>query len=139
MDYHNYHQEHANELNALPKPYTIEMAINNNDVIVNQSDPFNRKRFFEFLFNVKKGIADKIRITRYGIDNSELALKTVLEFNGVYYSFTVADDSVLPKSYYGNKLIQSRRDPNSPWQYYLRTYGGEEVLVFTLYIFHDKF
>lgn len=65
--YNIHHQEHANELNALPRPYPIEMAIKNNVIVVNQSDPYNNERFFEFLSNAEKGIPDKIRIAKYGI------------------------------------------------------------------------
>ncbi len=137
MDYYIYHQEHANELNALPKPYQIEMAINNNDVVVNQSDPFNSERFYEFLSNAEKGIPDKIRITRYGIDNYEMALRTILQFNGTYYIFTIAGNTTSPKSYYGNELTLKRRDIDRPWQYFLKTYEGNEEPIFTLYSFHD--
>ncbi len=137
MDYYIYHQEHADELNALPKPYPIEMAINNNDVVVNQSDPSNSERFFEFLSYIEKEIPDKIIITRYGIDNPEMALRTILEYIGTYYIFTIAGDTTSPKSYYGNELTLKRRTPDSPWQYLLNTYEGTEVLVFTLYNFHE--
>lgn len=56
----DYHHEHAKELNALPKPYPIEMAINNNEIVENHSDPYNTDSFFEFLSNVEQGIPDKI-------------------------------------------------------------------------------
>ncbi|WOO35813.1 hypothetical protein R2R35_18715 [Anaerocolumna sp. AGMB13020] len=90
-----------------------EIAINNNNVVVNQSDPFNSERFYEFLSNVEKGIPDKIRITRYGFDNPEMALRTILEYNGTYYIFTITGDTTSPKSYYGNELTLKRRTPDT--------------------------
>lgn len=67
-----------------------------------------------------------------------MALRTILEYNGTYYIFTIASDTTSPKSYYGNELTLRRRDPDSPWQYFLKTYDGTEVLVFTLYSFHEN-
>jgi hypothetical protein len=135
--YNIHHQEHANELNALSRPYPIEMAIKNNDIVVNQSDPYNNERFFEFLSNTEKGIPDKIRITKYGIDNPEISIRTILEYNGIYYIFTVAGDTTSPISYYGKELTLRRRSPDNPWQYFLKTYEGNEELIFTFYNFHE--
>lgn len=139
MKYYNtYHLQHTEELNALPNPYPIEMAINNDDIVVNRSDPYNTERFFEFLSNAREGIPDKVRITRYGIDNPELALKSILEYNGEIFIYTQSSDFSAPVSYYGNNINVRYRQPNGPWQYYLLTYDGGEELLFSLYKYHTR-
>jgi hypothetical protein len=132
MEY-DYHQEHARELNNLPKPYPIEMAINNNDIVENHSDPYNTERFFKFLSNAEQGMPDKVRITRYGFDNPELATKTILEYNSNIFIFTISGDQVPPITYYGHAIIYRYLQAGNWWQYFLRKSDGGEELVFTLY------
>lgn len=129
----DYHQEHAKELNDLPKPYPIEMAINNNEIVENHSDPHNTDRFFEFLSNVEQGIPDKIRIIRYGFDNPNLSIKTILEYNGKYFIYTTSSDEVPPKTYYGDEIYYRFIQPDYWLQYFIRTIDGGEQLVFTIY------
>ncbi len=132
MDYCVF-QKHAIELNTLPNPYPIETAINNKDIVVNPSVPNNTERFYDFLSNIGKGKTDKIRITRYGYDNPELAIKTILEFNGTFLLFTVSGGQVSPVTYYGNEIIYRYRQPDGPWQYFLKKCDNGEELVFSLY------
>lgn len=68
---------------------------------------------------------------------SEMSIRSILEYNGIYYIFTVAGDTTSPISYYGNELTLRRRAPDSPWQYFLKTYEGNEELIFTFYNFHE--
>lgn len=133
MDYSISHQEHSKELNALPKPYPIQEAIKNNDIVVSPVDPHNTARFYEFLSNVEKGIPDKIRIIRYGFDNPLLAVKTILEYNGTFFIFTVSSDIVYPESYYGNEIIYRYNEPGGPWQYLIKKFNRDKELVFSLY------
>ncbi len=132
MDYCVY-PKHAMELNTLPKTYPLEKAIHNNDIVVNPSNPNNTERFYEFLSNIGKGKTDKIRITRYGYDNLELAIKTILEYNGTFLIFSLSDGQVSPVTYYGNEIIYRYRQPDGPWQYFLKKCDGGEELVFNLY------
>lgn len=133
MDYGNYRIEHINELNSLPEPYYIEAAIENNEIVVNWFDPNNTERFFEFITNTNNGIPDKIRIIRYGIDNPELATKSILEYNGKYFIFSEVGSSGQPKTYYGNEITLYYHEPYEVWIYNLKTYDGESILVFSLF------
>jgi len=129
--YNIHHQEHANELNALSRPYPIEMAIKNNDIVVNQSDPYNNERFFEFLSNTEKGIPDKIRIAAFESDNADISTKSILQYDGSSIIYTVfRKDS---RTYYGDKIIASCRS-NDIFDYYLTTNDSQMVPVYWLSI-----
>lgn len=129
----NYHQEHVSELNNLPKIYTIKMAIQNNDVVVSSVMPRNPERFFQFLLNVENGIPDKIRIAAYGIDEPQLASKSILEYNGSIFIYTVINGSTAPITYVGNEIVARYAFPYKAWQYFLVTFDGREIWIFSLY------
>lgn len=132
MDYSNYRIEHINELNSLPEPYPIEAAIENNEIVVNLVDPNNTERFFEFITNTNNGIPDKVRIIRYGIDNPELATKSILEYNGEYFIFSEVGSSGQVKTYYGNEIILNYNEPYEIWRYDLITFDGEPIYIFSI-------
>jgi hypothetical protein len=70
-----------NELLTLPRDYTPEMALKNNDILSDRySRSYNIERLFEFIQNFKKGIPDYIRITTFGMDSP--AVVKIVQYNG---------------------------------------------------------
>ena len=51
------------ELASLPREYTIEHALSNNDIVYDLNTTYNTDGFYNFLVNVNHGIPDKVRIT----------------------------------------------------------------------------
>lgn len=99
------------ELAALPRDYTLEMAVSNNDVIYTTNKSYNTDRFLEFLNKVNNGISDKIRITSYGIDGP--VTTSILQYDGNIIRF-IADVERFGineyYSFYGYQIISQTRN-----------------------------
>ena len=134
MNY-NYHQEHVAELKTIPENYSIEAAIQNNEIVVSPVLQNNTKRFYEFLSNYERGLTDKVRIISYGIDNPEVSSRAILEYNGKFFIYTF--DSTIPQTLYGDKIIVKPGSFNS-LIYYLVTYDRIEFPIFYIYSFKIK-
>ncbi len=132
MDYSINKLEHLQELNSLPQIYPIEMAIKNDEIVVNISNPHNTEQFFEFLTNANNGVQNKVRIIRYGIDNPELAIKSILEYNGEYLIFTEVGGIGQPKTYYGNEISLNYDESYGLWIYNLITYDDKSIYIFSI-------
>lgn len=61
----------GNPLHSTENPYTVEDALNNGDVITGETVQ-NVERFYEFLNNIEKGVADTIRITKFTEEGSPI-------------------------------------------------------------------
>lgn len=88
MDINNYFEHYSAEemLAALPRNYTIEMALYNNDIIDAQIKNYNFERLDQFIENVNLGIPDTVRITKFGIDGSPITV--VLQYDGNIIKYT---------------------------------------------------
>ena len=80
------------ELASLPRDYTIEHALSNNDIVYDLNMTYNMAGFYNFLVNVNHGISDKVRITYYESDGS--AAVSILHYDGNIIRF-VTDASRL--------------------------------------------
>lgn len=129
MDYHTKHKE---EIISLPRIYPIETAIQNNDVILSIVLPYNTERFFHFIDNAASGIQDKIRIIIYSFDSSELSTKSILEYDGSMFIYTLDSRFSGPKTYFGHNIIERKRNDRNEMiiDYHLITYDGNEHPVY---------
>jgi hypothetical protein len=65
---------------SLPRDYTPEMAIYNNDILYDRyARTFNLERLLDFINNVNNGIPDCVTLTTYGMDGP--AVTKVLQWN----------------------------------------------------------
>lgn len=99
------------ELEALPRDYTRLMATRNWDVLIDLVLNFNIGRFLIFMDNYYKGIPDKIRITKFGVDGP--ATTAILYFDGNIVVYAV-DGTRYPTNqfytYYGYFITVSNRN-----------------------------
>lgn len=98
------------ELEELPRDYTRLMATRNWDVLIDLVLNFNIGRFLIFMDNYNKGIPDKIRITKFGVDGP--ATTSILYFDGNIIIYVV-DDTRYPLNefytYYGYYITVNNR------------------------------
>jgi hypothetical protein len=111
MEYHNdISMQLRKELEELPRDYTRLMATQNWDVIIDSNKNFNIGRFLVFMDNYYKGIPDKIRITKFGIDGP--ATISLLYFDGNIVIYVI-DDTRYPMNkffiYYGYNITANYR------------------------------
>jgi hypothetical protein len=86
------------ELEALPRDYTQTMATRNWDVVYHMVTNFNIGRFLIFIDNYYKGIPDKIRIAKFGIDGP--ATTAILYYDGNLITYVVDDTRYPTDGYY---------------------------------------
>ncbi|WP_033166637.1 DUF4362 domain-containing protein [Clostridium sp. KNHs205] len=129
MDYHTRHKE---EIISLPRVYPIETAIQNNDVVLSIVLPYNMERFFLFIDNASNGIPDKIRIIIYSFDLPELSNKSILEYDGNMFIYTLDSRFTGPRTYFGHSIKESKRNDRKDMiiDYHLLTYDGNEYPVY---------
>jgi len=68
------------ELASLPREYTIEHALSNNDIVYDLNMTYNTDGFYNFLVNVNHGIPDKVRITY--CESERPAAISILHYDG---------------------------------------------------------
>lgn len=108
MDINNYFEHYSAEemLAALPRNYTREMALYNNDIVDEQIKDYNFERLDQFIRNVNLGIPDTVRITEFGIDGPPVTI--VLQFDGNIIKYTADTTRVdaIPNyfTFYGYKI-----------------------------------
>ena len=68
------------ELASLPREYTIEHALSNNDIVYDLNMTYNTDGFYNFLVNVNHGIPDKVRITY--CESEVPAAVSILHYDG---------------------------------------------------------
>jgi hypothetical protein len=74
-------------LASLPRDYTVEMALENGDVLYTpKGQSFNVERLHQFMANVNRGIPDCIIITEFGMEPP--AVTKVLYYDGDKISYT---------------------------------------------------
>ena len=99
------------ELEELPRDYTRQMATKNWDVLIDLMLNFNLGRFLIFMDNYDKGIPDKIRITKFGVDGPSTT--SILFFDGDIVIYE-EDGTRYPTNefytYYGNYIIVNKRN-----------------------------
>lgn len=99
------------ELEALPSDYTRLMATRNWDVMTDLLLNFNIGRFLIFMDNYYRGISDKIRITKFGVDGP--ATTAILYYDGNLITYVV-DDTRYPLNnfytYYGYYIAVKKRN-----------------------------
>lgn len=101
MQIFNSNYDAKEELAALPRDYTVEMALKNNDILFTpKRESYNTNRLRLFSNNIKDGIPDKIRITEFGFAGPPCI--AILEYNGELVKYTL-DCTRL----YGSTAIQS--------------------------------
>lgn len=108
MDINNYFEHYSAEemLAALPRNYTKEMALYNNDIVDDQLEDYNFERLDQFIENVNLGIPDTVRITKFGIDGPPVTV--VLQYDGNIIKYTADTTRVeaVPNyfTFYGYKI-----------------------------------
>jgi hypothetical protein len=99
------------ELEELPRDYTRQMATQNWDVLIDLILNFNIGRFLIFMDNYNKGIPDKIRITKFGVDGP--ATTSILYFDGNIVVYVI-DGTRYPTNefhtYYGYYITVNNRN-----------------------------
>lgn len=98
------------ELEALPLDYTRQMATQNWDVLIDLVLNFNIGRFLVFMNHYYKGIPDKIRITKFGVDGPPTT--SILYYDGrliIYVADTTRYSSGEFYTYYGNSISVNYR------------------------------
>lgn len=86
------------ELEELPRDYTRLMATRNWDVLIDLILNFNIGRFLVFTDNYNKGIPDKIRITKFGVDGP--ATTSILYFDGNMVIYVIDDTRYTINKFY---------------------------------------
>ncbi|TCT16202.1 uncharacterized protein DUF4362 [Natranaerovirga pectinivora] len=131
------------ELLSLPKEYTVEIALENNDLLYTPlAQSFNIDQLVKFLCNFNNGIPDKIRITMFGIDGPPTL--SILEYNGEYLKLTidvsrydgdVYDEFIIS---YGYDIIIDKTYYNSynAYSFFLNKFDNGLALIFTYTIFN---
>lgn len=123
--------EHILELSLIPKEYTFQMALHNQDVMKQGFVSYNTNRLQQFMDNVKANIPDKIRITIYGIDNQNVS---ILQYDGSLIIFTIRyfDDKSTYQTNYGYKIIKRFRRKNKEYltDYFLVTLYNDYIPLF---------
>ncbi len=121
------------ELEVLPHDYTRQMATRNWDVVIDMILNFNIGRLLIFMNNFDKGIPDKIRITKFGIDGP--ATTAILYYDGNLVVYVVDDTRYSSGefyTYYGNNIIVYNRymDYNEMIiDYNLTLYNGDYITI----------
>lgn len=121
------------ELEALPLDYTRQMATRNWDVVIDMVLNFNIGRYLIFLDNFNKGISDKIRITKFGIDGPTTT--AILYYDGNHVVYVIDDTRYLSGefyTYYGNNITVYNRhlDYNEMIiDYYLIPFEGKSINI----------
>jgi hypothetical protein len=131
--------EQEMELSRLPIEYTINMALENNDVIKYGVVPYNAKRLELFILNYLNKMPDKVRIIDYGIDSGYNPAIGILQYNGEYIVYTQRyyrfpeDTQANYQTYYGGRMRERyrRNDSKLLRDYLLVTFNNIEITVFS--------
>lgn len=132
----NYQYEHAIELASIPKDYSLEMALQHNDIVENVFLSYNTERLLEFIENVRNGIPDKVRISSFGVDNPLSPAISILQYDGemIIYTVDTTRSGIFNNyvTYYGPKIELRKRARNDIeiLDYYLVTYDNRDILIF---------
>lgn len=126
-------------LASLPKEYTVEMSLQNHDVLyTSEGKSYNVDRLHEFMSNVHKGFPDCIILTVFGLEPP--ASTAVLYFDGekIVYTF---DDTRISELYgiqtvIGTGIFAVTHKPTQfiETTYYLDVPGRKPFVIFTDYL-----
>lgn len=131
MQYYRY--EHELELSLYPKEYTLEMALDNGDVVKYGVVPYNAKRMQLFMYNYINNIPDKVVITNYGIDGYPTI--SILQYTGneiIYTERDYTNDIVKYYTFYGKSMNEKyrKRGQRLLRDYNLVTLDNKEIPVY---------
>ncbi len=122
-------------LASLPRDYTVEMALQNHDVLYTpEGQSYNVDKLHQFMSNVDSGIPDCIIITVFGIEPP--ATTAVLYYDGekLVYSY---DSSRISQAYkvqtfYGTNIFSEikKRSQFNITYYYLNIPGRVPFSIF---------
>ncbi|MDF2544644.1 MAG: hypothetical protein K0S47_4362 [Herbinix sp.] len=123
------------ELASLPRDYSLEMALRNNDVIYTTNTSYNYDRFVEFLDNVRGGKPDRLKIVSYGFEGQILI--SILQYDGIKIRITFDATRNLTSdnydSFYGYQIVSQvyQRAGKKLETYYLISMDNKLIPVFT--------
>ena len=126
--------EHVKELSLYPKEYTIQMAIENNDIINFGVVPYNTQYLDQFINNYLNQIPDKVIIVKYPIDGYPSI--GILQSTGdlIIYTKRYYENSEEPSyvTYYGTSITVNNERIRDMLQrvYYLQTINNSNYEVF---------
>jgi hypothetical protein len=132
----NYQNEHAIELASIPKDYSIEMALQHNDIVENVFLSYNTQRLLEFIENMRNGVPDKVRISSFGIDNPLSPTISILQYNGEMIIYTIDTNRgglfINYVTYYEPKIELRKRTHKDIeiLDFYLITYDNRDIFIF---------
>jgi hypothetical protein len=126
-------------LTKLPRNYTVEMALENGDVLYTpEGQSYNLERLHKFISNIDRGIPDCIIITWFGIEPP--ATTAVLYYNGKEIAYTY-DSTRISEAYkietiYGTNIFEITSEPSqfTVTYYYLNIPGEEPWPIFKDYL-----
>lgn len=125
------------ELEALPRDYTRIIATRNWDVLTDMILDFNIGRLLIFMNNYGRGIPDKIRITKFGVDGQATTARLYYDGNLLTY---VVDDTRYTNgefyTYYGHEMTVKKRylDYNEiAIDYNLISTDGKEISILIIW------
>jgi hypothetical protein len=125
------------ELKSLPTKYTKEMALNNNDIVIDFLSSYNANLLFSFISQVEEGLPDKIRITKFDIEGPPTI--SVLQYDGIIIKYIIdptryeiTNDFI---TIYGIKLIvrPEIRNHESIIVFYLFTMDNKVIEILKIY------
>lgn len=126
-------------LASLPKEYTVEMSLQNQDVLYTpEGKSYNVDRLHEFMSNVQKGYPDCIILTVFGLEPP--ATTAVLYYDGdeIAYTFDITRINKLHeiKTVYGTDIFAITHKPSQFIEtiYYLEVPGEDPWFVFRDYL-----
>ena len=101
-----------NQLKYSESPYTLEMAINNGDIVNVHGDKYNTNKLDKFIENVKLGIEDNIKIVEFTYEGDPII--TTLNYNSekIEYIFdntrdTFGSPTVIEKSFNADDFYEN--------------------------------
>lgn len=129
----DYLYESELELSSLPMEYSLEMALQHNDVVSYGVQPYNTMRLQLFMNHIENHIPDKIRISEFSSDG-KLTL-SILLYDGNSILFTqrhVINHQIKYATYFGHRMrirLRGKRKWMSK-EYLLTTFSNLDLIIF---------
>lgn len=129
----DYLYESERDLSTLPLDYSLDIALENKDIISYGVKSYHTMRLQLFMDHTEKYIPDKVRITEFGTNGTVII--SILQYDGstiVYSQRHVIENSIKYATYTGYRMkvrLKSKKMRRYK-QYLLCTFSNIELIVF---------